>query len=83
MSDGSGTSVPLPQAPQDLRVDYRKGEWMGIAMQWRDAQRRLTLQLAPGSRMLPPAKRQIQLCIAGSSDTRSAVFAGQALTIDL
>ena len=26
MSDGSGTSVPSPQAPKDLRVDYRKGE---------------------------------------------------------
>jgi alpha-glucosidase/alpha-D-xyloside xylohydrolase len=63
--------------------NYRKGEWMGIAMQWRDSQRRLTLQLAPGSRMLPPAKRAIEVRVAGTTTTRSVTFAGQALQIDL
>ena len=63
--------------------DYRKGEWMGIAMQWRDSQRRLTLQLAPGSRMLPPAKRQIEVRVAGTTTSRSATFAGQPLQLDL
>jgi alpha-glucosidase (family GH31 glycosyl hydrolase) len=63
--------------------DYRKGEWMGIAMQWRDAQRRLTLQLAPGSRMLPPVKRAIDVRLAGSTATKPVVFTGQTLQIDM
>ena len=63
--------------------DYRKGEWMGIAMQWRDAQRRLTLQLAQGSRMLPPAKRAIDVRLAGSTATKPVVFTGQTLQIDM
>jgi alpha-glucosidase (family GH31 glycosyl hydrolase) len=37
-----------------ISFDYRKGEWMGIAMSWNDARRTLTLQLAPGSRMGSP-----------------------------
>jgi alpha-glucosidase/alpha-D-xyloside xylohydrolase len=63
--------------------DYRKGEWMGIAMQWRDAQRRLTLQLAPGSRMLPPAKRAIEVRLAGSTATKPVVFTGQTVQTDM
>jgi alpha-glucosidase/alpha-D-xyloside xylohydrolase len=63
--------------------DYRKGEWMGIAMQWRDRQRRLTLQLAPGSRMLPPAKRPLEIRVVGSPTTKSVTFAGQTVQVDL
>jgi alpha-glucosidase (family GH31 glycosyl hydrolase) len=32
--------------------DYRKGQWLGIQMAWNDRQRRLSLRLAPGSRMI-------------------------------
>jgi alpha-glucosidase/alpha-D-xyloside xylohydrolase len=63
--------------------DYRKGEWMGMAMQWRNAQRRLTLQLAPGSRMLPPVTRAIEVRLAGSTATKPVVFTGQTLQIDM
>ena len=45
---------------------YRNGEWTGIQMEWRDARRTLTLDLANGSRMMGAAKREI------------AVKAGQA-----
>ena len=45
--------------------DYRKGEWMGIEMAWRDAARTLTLRLARGSRMLPPTPRPIEVRLAG------------------
>ena len=41
--------------------DYRKGQFMRIAATWRDAGRRLTLTLAPGSRMLPPGTRNIEV----------------------
>lgn len=62
---------------------YRRGEWMRVEMAWRDAARRLTLRLAPGSRMLPPAKRAIELGVAGEAATRSAVFEGKPLEIRL
>ena len=32
---------------------------MGVEMRWDDRARRLTLQLAPGSRMLPPRQRSV------------------------
>jgi alpha-glucosidase (family GH31 glycosyl hydrolase) len=41
--------------------NYRKGEWMGIQMNWSDARRILTLRLAEGSRMLPPMRRKINV----------------------
>src|SRR5580700_3941188 len=41
--------------------NYRKGQWMGIQMDWHDADRTLTLRLAPGSRMLPPLRRNLQV----------------------
>src|SRR5579863_6524240 len=41
--------------------NYRKGEWMGIALRWWDARRALTLRLASGSRMLPPLRRRIEV----------------------
>lgn len=39
--------------------NYRKGEWMGIRLDWNDAGRILKLRLAPDSRMLPPLQRKI------------------------
>jgi alpha-glucosidase/alpha-D-xyloside xylohydrolase len=41
--------------------NYRKGEWMGTQMDWNDARRVLTLHLAEGSRMLPQARRRIDV----------------------
>ena len=63
--------------------DYRRGAWMRVEMKWNDAARRLTLRLAPGSRMLPPARRAIDVRVAGEKETRSVVFAGQAVVVNL
>jgi alpha-glucosidase/alpha-D-xyloside xylohydrolase len=63
--------------------DYRKGSWMGIKMIWNDRQRRLTLGLAPGSRMLPPQRRQIKVRLVTDKATREVVFAGRPLEIKL
>jgi alpha-glucosidase/alpha-D-xyloside xylohydrolase len=41
--------------------NYRKGDWMGIAMTWNDAHRKLDMGLAPGSRMLAPTPRTIEI----------------------
>jgi len=61
--------------------NYRKGEWMGIEMKWNDAQKKLALQLAPGSKMLPPESRAITVHLAES--TRNAKFDGSRIEISL
>ena len=63
--------------------NYRKGEWMKVAMAWNDAQHRLTLQLAPNSRMLAPEKRTIEVRIAGERTAKSVVFEGRPLAIQM
>jgi alpha-glucosidase/alpha-D-xyloside xylohydrolase len=63
--------------------DHRRGEWMRIVMAWTDAARRLTLRLAPGSKMLPPARRTIELRAAGEKNTRRVVFEGRPLEVRL
>ena len=45
--------------------NYRRGEWMGTRLTWSDALRRLTLTLAPGSRMLAPLRREISVSLLG------------------
>jgi hypothetical protein len=59
--------------------NYRKGEWMGIQMDWQDADRTLTLRLATGSRMLPPLRRNLEVKLL--QQTRSAVFDGSPLKV--
>ena len=54
--------------------NYRNGEWMGIHMTWTDARKSLHLQLAQGSRMLPPGPRTIVVNHAGVK--RSLSFNG-------
>jgi alpha-glucosidase (family GH31 glycosyl hydrolase) len=61
--------------------NYRKGEWMGVHMSWSDARRILTLRLAPGSRMLPPSRRDLTVKLGQT--TRTAVFEGRPLEIRL
>ncbi|HKV81203.1 MAG TPA: TIM-barrel domain-containing protein [Candidatus Sulfotelmatobacter sp.] len=46
--------------------NHRKGEWMGTRLAWNDTARTLTLSLAPGSRMLPPLRRNISVNVLGA-----------------
>ena len=64
-------------------VRLSTGALMRIAMTWRDATRRLTLRLAPGSRMLPPVSRPITVRLAGTQTTRSVTFTGQPVDVRL
>jgi alpha-glucosidase/alpha-D-xyloside xylohydrolase len=63
--------------------DYRKGAFMRIVMRWENATRRLTLSLAPGSRMLPPSPRPFDVRVAGSTATKRVEFAGKTITVAL
>jgi alpha-glucosidase (family GH31 glycosyl hydrolase) len=62
-----------------ISFNYRKGEWMGIQITWREATRALTLRLAQGSRMLPPMLRKLQVTLGQA--TQSAAFDGKPLTV--
>jgi hypothetical protein len=54
---------------------------MRIAMTWEDGARRLTLRLAPNSRMLSPSPRRFNVRVAGSTVTAPVVFAGRTVQI--
>jgi alpha-glucosidase (family GH31 glycosyl hydrolase) len=63
--------------------DYRRGAWMRIEMAWRDVDRRLTLRLAPGSRMPAPRRRAIDVRVAGAEATRRITFEGRPVEVVL
>lgn len=63
--------------------NYRTGEWMGLHAAWDNRRRTLALRLAPGSRMLPPLQRNIEVRLAGEQAVRSIVFAGRPVTMKL
>jgi alpha-glucosidase/alpha-D-xyloside xylohydrolase len=62
-----------------ISFDYRSGAWMGIEMAWNDARRALELKLAPGSRMLSPSPRMIDVQLLG--EKKSATFQGKPVSI--
>jgi alpha-glucosidase (family GH31 glycosyl hydrolase) len=62
-----------------ISFNYRKGEWMGIQMDWHDTNRTLTLRLAAESRMQPPLHRKLEVKL--KNETRSVVFDGSLLKV--
>jgi alpha-glucosidase/alpha-D-xyloside xylohydrolase len=60
--------------------DYTRGAWTGLSMRWKDAARRLTVTLTPGSRR-PAAPRELTLRVVGTSATAAATFVGDQLTM--
>ena len=59
--------------------NYRKGEWMGIQMRWDDTRRVLKLELAEGSRMLAPGRRDIE--VKFREVVRKVAFEGKAVEV--
>ena len=59
--------------------NYRRGDWMGIEMEWKDSMRRLHLRLAPGSKMMPPVRRPIEVLLEGKK--KEIEFSGRPLEI--
>jgi alpha-glucosidase/alpha-D-xyloside xylohydrolase len=62
-----------------VSFNHRKGEWMGTRLDWNDAHRSLTMNLATASKMLPPLERNIELKF--NQNTRAVVFDGRPLTV--
>jgi alpha-glucosidase (family GH31 glycosyl hydrolase) len=63
--------------------NYRDGEFMKVSITWNNRQRRLSLRLANGSKMLPPSRRNIVVRVAGESAIREVVFQGRPLEVKL
>jgi alpha-glucosidase (family GH31 glycosyl hydrolase) len=61
--------------------DYRKGEWLGLSVEWQDKARRLTLRLAEGARMLPPRPRQLAVQVGSGGVWRKVNFAGRQIVV--
>ena len=59
--------------------NYRKGEWMGVLLNWNESQRDLTLSLAPGSRLLPPLRKNIEVKLL--QQKKQIVFDGRPLEV--
>jgi alpha-glucosidase/alpha-D-xyloside xylohydrolase len=66
-----------------ISFDFRRGEWMGLRIEWHDASRRLRVRLAEGSRLRPPLRRPIEARVAGGKTTRNAVFEGKPIEVRL
>jgi alpha-glucosidase (family GH31 glycosyl hydrolase) len=64
-------------------LDHHRGAYMKIAMNWRDGERELTLRLADGSKMRPPASRQIEVRLAGQDRKHPVTFTGKPLRLTL
>jgi alpha-glucosidase/alpha-D-xyloside xylohydrolase len=61
--------------------DYRKGAWMGVQMKWDDTTRKLSLQLADGSRMLGSKQKKFDVKLGDT--TKSIVFEGRPVEVSL
>jgi hypothetical protein len=77
--------LALGQIPAQSRktFDYRKREFMRVNISWNDKQRRLSLRMANGSKMVAPMKRNIIVRVAGETVTREVTFEGRALEMKL
>ncbi|PYT76392.1 MAG: glycoside hydrolase [Acidobacteria bacterium] len=64
-----------------VSFDYRRGNWMGLQIEWNDAQRALAMRLAPGSRMRPPLRRSIEVKFGNLS--KNVEFDGRPLEVHL
>jgi alpha-glucosidase (family GH31 glycosyl hydrolase) len=66
-----------------MSFEYRRGAWMGLSFKWSDAARRLSVSLAPGSRMRAPLVRDIEVRVAGQKETRAVKFSGRPVTVSV
>jgi alpha-glucosidase/alpha-D-xyloside xylohydrolase len=88
--DGPLTLIVYPGADGSFALyeddgktfNYRRGEWTRVETTWRDAERRLEIRLAPGSRRLSGA-RPLAVRVAGTSAVRRLAFDGRPVDVRL
>jgi len=90
-SDGPLTLVVYPGPEPSCTIyeddgktfNYRRGEWMKIGARWDGPQRKLSVHLLPGSHMLPPLRRRIEVRVVPEKGTRTFEFDGRPVTISI
>ena len=60
---------------------YRQGDWMGLAMRWDDAGKKLSLTLADGSKMRPPLERRIEVRVVPGKASKAITFSGKPVEV--
>ena len=65
-----------------LSFDYRQGAWTGITLDWKDRARKLTLELAKGSRMLA-SRKGLELRVTDLTGSKQVFFEGRKLEVRL
>ncbi|HEU5233307.1 MAG TPA: TIM-barrel domain-containing protein [Terriglobales bacterium] len=63
--------------------DYHRGEWMKIGARWDGQQKRLSVRLLPGSRMLPPLRRKMEVRLVPEKGTHAFDFSGHPITVSI
>ena len=63
--------------------NYRRGVVMRLQSTWSDRDRTLKLQLAKGSRMLPPMTRNVEVRVANEAVSKAVVFEGRPVEVRL
>lgn len=63
--------------------DYHKGKCTHVEIEWNDAQRRISLRLKAGSKMVPQAKRHMQVRVVGEEAHKDFNFEGHPVSIKL
>ena len=62
--------------------DFREGEFMKLQSIWDEEKKRLDLKLAPGSRLLGPSSRQIEVRLIPAGESRSIEFDGNPVSVE-
>jgi alpha-glucosidase (family GH31 glycosyl hydrolase) len=61
--------------------DYEKGRFTRVRFEWNEHSRHFRVLLEPGSTLLPPSPRRINLQIVSGGPSRSVVFDGKPLDV--
>lgn len=94
VSEASGDPITLLVAPgangesflyedDGETFNFRHGEYMRVAMQWNDTLRKLSLRLAPGSRMLGRTPIVFEARLIGSDQATKVMFKGEPVAVPL
>src|SRR5207237_4503963 len=76
-----GTSVLYDD--DGTSFSYRRGEFMRLVMSWNDAQRKLTLRLAPNTKVIGSASKRFRVRVAGSTAEKVLLFTGKSVEISM
>jgi alpha-glucosidase (family GH31 glycosyl hydrolase) len=80
----SGTDASFLVYEDDgISFDYRRGEWMGLQLDWSESRGALTLHLADGSHMLRPARRDLEVRLVTTETIEHVVFDGTRVELKL